>query len=69
MEEKRRLKIAYRLTELYDFITEDMTLEEVIEDIDFLISQEELDEVIEYHNEWGMDYVTEKIIDNYFDNE
>ena len=46
MDLKEKLKIAYRLAEIYDFVTDDIVLEEVNEELEQDITQEELDLVL-----------------------
>ena len=68
MDLKEKLKIAYILAEIYDFVTDDIVLEEVNEELEQDITQEELDLVLEKFNGYGMDALDDVIRYEYFKN-
>ena len=68
MDLKEKLKIAYRLAEIYDYVTDDIVLEEANEELEQDITQEELDLVLKKFNGYGMDSLEAEIIYEYFKN-
>ena len=68
MDLKEKLKIAYILAEIYDFVTDDIVLEEVNEELEQDITQEELDLVLERFNGYGMYALDDVIRYEYFKN-
>ena len=68
MDLKEKLKIAYRLAEIYDFITDDIVLEEANQELEQDITEEELDLVLKKFNGYGMDSLESEIIYEYFKN-
>ena len=68
MDLKEKLKIAYRLAEIYDFLTDDIVLEEANEELEQDITQEELDLVLDRFNGYGMDSLDDVIRYEYFKN-
>lgn len=69
MENKRLLKIAYAIAKFQDFVTEDFQLDEIEElDLDFTPTKEEIEEVLEAYDGWGMDSIEDKIRQNYLEN-
>ena len=68
MDLKEKLKIAYRLAEIYEFVTDDIVVEEVNEELEQDITQEELDLVLEKFNGYGMDALDDVIRYEYFKN-
>ena len=68
MDLKEKLKIAYILAEIYDFVTDDIVLEEANEELEQDITQEELDLVLEKFNGYGMDALDDVIRYEYFKN-
>ena len=68
MDLKEKLKIAYILAEIYDFVTDDIVLEEANEQLEQDITQEELDLVLEKFNGYGMNALDDVIRYEYFKN-
>ena len=68
MDLKEKLKIAYRLAEIYDYVTDDIVLEEANEELEQDITQEDLNLVLETFNGYGMNALDDVIRYEYFKN-
>ena len=69
MDKKKLLKIAYAIAEFQDFVTDDLEKEEYIE-IEGLVGEsltdQEIEDTIEFYNGYGMDRINDDIREEYF---
>lgn len=69
MDKKKMLKIAYAIAQFQDFVTNDLGVQEYGE-IEYTVGQtlspEEIQEVIEVYDGYGMDKLDDEIREEYF---
>lgn len=63
---KRKLKIALRIAEVCDFLTEDIKFNEIVGEVYFKFTEEEFNEVMKEFDGYGLGKLEEEIINEYF---
>ena len=65
-DKKRRLKIAYRIAEVCDFISDDIKFDEIVGEVYFKFTEDEFNEVMKEFDGYGLGKLEEEIINEYF---
>lgn len=65
---KQKLKIALELIKVYDFVPryDDYDLKDIVNEINGEFSRGDIYDVMQEYGGWGLEYVTEEIINRYF---
>ena len=63
---KRKLRIALRIAEVCDFLSEDIKFNEIVGEVYLKFTEEEFNEVMEEFEGYGISKLEEEIINEYF---
>lgn len=66
LNRKRKLKIALRIAEVCDFLSEDIKFNEIVGEVYLKFTEEEFNEVMEEFEGYGISKLEEEIINEYF---
>lgn len=66
LNRKRKLRIALRIAEVCDFISEDIKFNEIVDEVYLKFTEEEFNEVMEEFEGYGISKLEEEIINEYF---
>lgn len=66
ISKKRKLKIALRIAEVCDFLSEDIKFNEIVGEVYLKFTEEEFNEVMEEFEGYGISKLEEEIINEYF---
>ena len=66
LNRKRKLRIALRIAEVCDFLTEDIKFNEIVGEEYLKFTEEEFNEVMEEFEGYGISKLEEEIINEYF---
>ena len=66
LNRKRKLRIALRIAEVWDFLTEDIKFNEIVGEEYLKFTEEEFNEVMEEFEGYGISKLEEEIINEYF---
>ena len=66
LNRKRKLRIALRIAEVCDFLSEDIKFNEIVGEVYFKFTEEEFNEVMEEFEGYGISKLEEEIINEYF---
>lgn len=66
LNRKRKLRIALRIAEVCDFLSEDIKFNEIVGEVYLKFTEEEFNEVMEEFEGYGISKLEEEIINEYF---
>ena len=66
LNRKRKLRIALRIAEVCDFLSEDIKFNEIVGEEYLKFTEEEFNEVMEEFEGYGISKLEEEIINEYF---
>ena len=66
LNRKRKLRIALRIAEVCDFLSEDIKFNEIVGEVYLKFTEEEFNEVMEEFGGYGISKLEEEIINEYF---
>ena len=66
ISKKRKLRIALRIAEVCDFLSEDIKFNEIVGEVYLKFTEEEFNEVMEEFEGYGISKLEEEIINEYF---
>lgn len=66
LNRKRKLRVALRIAEVCDFLSEDIKFNEIVGEVYLKFTEEEFNEVMEEFEGYGISKLEEEIINEYF---